>query len=134
MNHRANVTIVGNLINDCTNAQSNNQTRVNFAVGVRTSRKPDGAKYYENDIYNCTMWGPRAERLIQSLKKGALVMVSGAMEMHKWTDRNGSAVTNPSIEVNGAEVLLAPRTGNNGGGYNQTRTTDMDTGAESDPF
>jgi single-strand DNA-binding protein len=64
----------------------------------------------------CSMFGKRGEALAKYLTKGSKVMVSGAMTMREYQDKNGATKT--SLEMNVSELGFAggKREGGSGGG------------------
>lgn len=106
MANEARVSLVGNLISEPKNSVINNSTVLSFPVAVRTTKKQEGSQYYENDIYNVSVWGKSAEYLMQSLQKGTVVWVDGDLQMRTYKDRNGGDHTGPYVTAS----LVKPMT------------------------
>lgn len=91
-----------------------------FSVAVK-------AGYGQNEQtlwMKCGLWGKRAEgKLIDYLKKGQQVAVSGELSTNEWTTQNGEARTDLRIRVN--DVTLLGKAGNS-----DTPPSGKDTPAE----
>jgi single-strand DNA-binding protein len=62
----------------------------------------------------CTIWGKRAESgLIQYLRKGQSVVVTGELVLEEWTDKDGGKRLSAELRV--AEIELAGKGQDSGG-------------------
>lgn len=116
----ATVYITGKLVADPKSTQTNGMSRLSFGVSVMTTRKPEGAKYYETDIYNVTLFGKTADYNQERLQKGTEVDVCGDMMMYTYKNRNGENVTSPSVRGNKIKIRggAKPYNGNNNNNNN----------------
>lgn len=77
-------TVSGRLGGDAEIKQTNNgKTVMNFNL-AETLGFGDQKR---TQWYRCAMFGDRAQKLQQYLKKGAAITVTGEMELREWTDQ-----------------------------------------------
>lgn len=105
MANDAQINLVGNVISEPKTNQWNNSTVLSFSVAVRTTKKQEGSQYYENDIYNVSVWGKQGETLLAAIQKGTMVWVSGDMMMRSYKNRNNETVTSPSVNASTVKIL-----------------------------
>jgi len=75
----------------------------NFSVAVDNQRKPkDGEAKPEAQWFNIIAWQKTAEACNEYLAKGALVFVSGQLQVRDYEKRDGTA--GYAVEVNAREV------------------------------
>jgi len=99
----ASITIAGNLGGDPEmRYQPNGDAVTSFNVAVSHSKKnQQTGEWVENtNWYRCTVWGKRAERVAEQLRKGQKVTVSGNLEAREYTDRNNVQRTSLDLRVN----------------------------------
>ena len=121
MANDAQINLVGNVINEPKTNQWNNSTVLSFSVAVRTTKKQEGSQYYENDIYNVSVWGKQGETLLATIQKGTMVWVSGDMMMRSYKNRNNETVTSPSVNASTVKVLAKGKNS----GYQQRNESTM---------
>ena len=82
--------------------------RLSLATNRRGPQAEDGTPKEATDWHSVFVWGPLAERCVQSLKSGALVFVEGSLSYWQVAKDDGSAYKNA---VHGHEVrfLNSPR-------------------------
>lgn len=70
-----------------------------FSVAVERDfpNKETGEK--ETDFINCVAWRQTAEFIGKYFTKGSMIVVSGRLQIKKWTDDNGIKRTAPEIVV-----------------------------------
>lgn len=102
LNH---ITIMGRLTRDPELRRTGTGTAVtNFSVAVeRDFAAGDGEK--KTDFINCVAWRQTGEFVAKYFKKGAMIAVSGRLEMRDWTDKDGSKRT--AAEINVANAYFA---------------------------
>lgn len=49
------------------------------------------------------MWGERGEKIVQYLKKGTVVAVSGTLSLNEWTSADGTAMTDLVVTTFGVD-------------------------------
>src|SRR5688572_8409700 len=119
----AKVTLVGNLGRDPETRYTPSGT-LNVQFSLATNRRwtdASGQQQERTTWFRVTMWGKRAETLVQLVEQGYLVkgrqvFVSGSLETHEYQDQNNQ--TRTSIDVTADEVLLlgGRQDGEGGGG------------------
>lgn len=87
LNH---ITIMGRLTRDPEyRTTSSNLSVANFSVAVdRDFPGQSGEK--ETDFIDCVAWRKTAEFLIKYFTKGAMIVVSGRLQIRPWTDKDGN--------------------------------------------
>lgn len=95
------VEIIGNLGKDAElkTIGSTGTTVANFSVAAKGSRKED-----ESQWFNCSLFGKRAESLMEWLKKGKQVYIRGELKLRKW-DSNGKSGVDLDVNVDEIELL-----------------------------
>lgn len=87
LNH---IVIMGRLTRDPELRRTGSGLAVaNFAVAVDRDwpNKDTGEK--ETDFINCVAWRQTGEFVSKYFTKGSMIVVSGRLQIKKWTDRNG---------------------------------------------
>jgi single-strand DNA-binding protein len=110
------VFLVGRLAADPELRYTPNGTAVaTFAVAVnRSVRKPDGT--FEDALdgfFDCEIFGPQAEALAESTRKGHEVQLSGSLLQKKFKTNGEQSRTVSKVEIRVAtiaRVMSAPRT------------------------
>lgn len=101
------LTIAGNVGRDSelrqVNTASGTQSVLSFAVAVKSSKKGDDGKYLST-WFDCSLWGKRAETLVQYIKKGQSIAVVGEVELEQYTSSQGQA--GAKMKVNVSNVTL----------------------------
>lgn len=87
LNH---ITIMGRLTRDVELRMTNSGTAVaSFTLAVdRDYSGKDAEK--ETDFIDCTAWKHTAEFVSKYFSKGRMAVVSGRLQMRKWTDKDGN--------------------------------------------
>ncbi len=104
------IEIIGNLGSDSELKVSGSGTSIlNFSVAAKSSRKDD-----ESIWHKCALFGARAEKLAEYLKKGQRVFVRGEYKIRKWEANGKSGI---DVDVTADEVeLLGDKKPATGGG------------------
>lgn len=88
LNH---IVIMGRLVRDPELRRTGNGTAVtNFSVAVDRdfSGKDGGEK--ETDFIDCVAWRNTGEFVSKYFTKGAMIVVSGRLQIRKWQDKDGN--------------------------------------------
>ena len=88
LNH---ITVMGRLVRDPELRRTGSGVAVtNFTVAVDRdfADKQSGEK--ETDFIECVAWRSTAEFVDKYFSKGRMAVVSGRLQMRKWTDNNGN--------------------------------------------
>ena len=90
-------------------------TQFNVAVNQSTKNQQTGEWVEETDWFRVSVWGDRAERTAESLRKGNKVFVEGRFKTREFEGRDGKART--SLEITADSVVnLEKRTREDGEG------------------
>lgn len=94
------ITVSGNIGKDCEQRWTQNSKAIStFSLPVK-----QGYGEHEKVVWvNCKMFGAKAEKLPEYLKKGTKVTVTGEFTMDEWTDRDGAKRSIPVIIVSGID-------------------------------
>jgi single-strand DNA-binding protein len=68
----------------------NGQAKTEFSVATTRSWKKDGAWEEATTWFNIVVWGERAERVADNIKKGMQVFVQGRTENRSWDDEKAN--------------------------------------------
>ncbi len=91
------ITVSGNLGKDC----EQRWTPAGKAVASFSLPVKQGYGEHERTSWViCKMFGAKAEKLPEHLKKGMKVTITGEFVMEEWTDREGNKRSTPVIIVN----------------------------------
>ena len=76
----------------------------------------------KTNFFNCTLWGKSAENLNRFLTKGQKVLITGKIELGKYTDKEGIERTTVDINVDsfGGVELLGSKAQQESGTNNDT--------------
>lgn len=58
-------------------------------------------------FYECSLWGERAEKLVDSFKKGTKLLIEGVSEAGAYVNKDGKAVAVNNFTVDSIEFLSA---------------------------
>ena len=61
----------------------------NFAGGIQEGKDKDGN--WINNAIDCEAWGKSAELIVDKLKKGDSILVSGNLRRQEWSDKETGA-------------------------------------------
>jgi single-strand DNA-binding protein len=138
------VMIIGNLGSDPEMRYTPNGravTQFNVAVNQSTKNQQTGEWVEETDWFRVTIWGDRAERMAESLKKGNKVFVEGRFRTREFEGRDGQKRT--ALEITADSIVNLERRGRdeegsfapagaeasfNGGGSSRTATAPSRSG------
>lgn len=98
------VRCIGHLGNDATkNSTTNGKFAINFRLGVDDSfKRADGTWDNKTIWYECVLW---ADRKIDDLKSGNMVLVTGTPRPNEYTKSDGTKGFGMRITVEGLKVL-----------------------------
>lgn len=66
------------------------QAVTQFTVAVNRSWQANGEWQTSTEWFRIVVWGPRAERLAEVLRKGHKVYVEGRLQTRQWDDASGT--------------------------------------------
>lgn len=67
------------------------------------------------------MWGERGEKIVQYLKRGTVVAVSGTLSLNEWTSADGTAMTDLVVTTFGVDFYTtSSRPSNDDNTYEQS--------------
>ena len=129
-------------------------TQFNVAVNQSTKNQQTGEWVEETDWFRVSVWGDRAERTAETLRKGNRVFVEGRFKTRQFEGRDGQ--TRTSLEITADSVVNlekrnreeegsfggpsgggsgpAPAGGGGGGNVRPTRAPSDDTDLDDLPF
>lgn len=128
-------------------------TQFNVAVNQSTKNQQTGEWVEETDWFRVSVWGDRAERIAEQLRKGNRVFVEGRFRTRQFEGRDGQ--TRTSLEISADSVVNLERRnrdeegsfggpsggagasaggGGGGGGVRPTRAPADDTDLDDLPF
>jgi len=148
------VMIIGNLGSDpeMRYTPSNRAvTQFNVAVNQSTKNQQTGEWVEETDWFRVSVWGDRAERMAEQLRKGNKVFVEGRFRTRQFEGRDGQ--TRTALEITADSIVNLERRarddegsfaapaasgavtgGGGGGGVQPTRPPADDTDLDDLPF
>lgn len=86
LNH---ITVMGRICKDIELRRTGTGTAVaSFTVAVDRDFKSGGEK--ETDFIECVAWRHTADFVNTYFKKGSMAVVSGRLQIRKWTDKDGN--------------------------------------------
>ena len=104
------VTMSGNLTADPDlKFTANGQSVANFTVASNASKKDDTGKWVVTDttFLKCTLWGARAEAIVEVLGKGSAVVVIGKLKQSSYTNTEGKTVSNFEVVVDSVAMDIS---------------------------
>ena len=78
-------------------------TQFNVAVNQSTKNQQTGEWVEETDWFRVSVWGDRAERMAESLRKGNKVFVEGRFKTREFEGRDGQKRT--SLEITADSIV-----------------------------
>lgn len=96
-------SVVGRLTADAEVKHKGNSDMVLFSIANNTGY----GQYACTNFIKCVAWGKQAVSLVQYLKKGKEIGISGVFENRRWTDQNGAQRDGWTLTVQGAINLMA---------------------------
>jgi single-strand DNA-binding protein len=109
------VMIIGNLGSDpeMRYTPSNRAvTQFNVAVNQSTKNQQTGEWVEETDWFRVSVWGDRAERMAETLRKGNKVFVEGRFRTREFDGRDGQKRT--ALEITADSIVNLERRGREG--------------------
>ena len=89
-----NINAIGNLGKDPERKQLGDYPAVGFSLGIKTGKD-------QTTWINCTMFGEnKAELILNSLKKGSKIAVSGKGNLRKYEAQDGSERSSFDLTIN----------------------------------
>ena len=88
-----NITAAGNLGRDPELKTVNGSSIASFSLGVRTAKD-------QTSWGNCSVFGKRAETVMQYFKKGSKVVVTGRGNMRSYKGQDGTTKSSLDLAVN----------------------------------
>lgn len=77
-----------------------------FSLASNERRKSkDGENAEVTTWFRVTVWGRRAELVVQYLSKGSSVYIEGRLRLENWTDREGKERTSLEVEATDVQFL-----------------------------
>ena len=109
------VILIGNLGKDPVyRVTANNRSVADFSMATTESWKgDDGNRQSHTEWHKIVVWGPAANAVRDSLKKGSKVYVEGSLRTRKWTDKEGK--DRYTTEIQSSRVLFLSGRGSEGG-------------------
>ncbi len=104
------VMIIGNLGSDPEMRYTPNGravTQFNVAVNQSTKNQQTGEWVEETDWFRVSVWGDRAERMAESLRKGNKVFVEGRFRTREFDGRDGQKRT--ALEITADSIVNLER-------------------------
>jgi len=104
------VMIIGNLGSDPEMRYTPNGkavTQFNVAVNQSTKNQQTGEWVEETDWFRVTIWGDRAERMAENLRKGNKVFVEGRFRTRQFEGRDGQ--TRTALEITDDSIVNLER-------------------------
>lgn len=93
LNH---ITVMGRLTKDPELRRTGSGKAVtSFTVACDRDFSQNGQK--ETDFIECVAWGKAGEFVDRNFAKGQMIVVSGRLQMRKWTDRNENKRTSAEV-------------------------------------
>ncbi len=97
-----NVAVVGNLTSDPRQGEGDIKV-VNFRMAVNRRRKPGNGQTDEiverTEFIDVECWGPQAENISASLRRGDRTIVVGQLKYDQWNDADGNPKSRVSIKA-----------------------------------
>lgn len=110
LNH---IVIMGRLARDPELRRTGSGVAVaGFTVAVERDAAAQG-KEKETDFIGCVAWDKRGEFVSKYFSKGSMIVVSGRLQMRKWTDKDGNKRV--SAEINASDIYFGESKGRSEG-------------------
>ena len=95
------VILMGRLVRDPEVRQANDKTVARYTLAVDRRFKREGQP--EADFFNCTVFGKGAEFADKYLKQGTKIAITGSMQSHNYTNKDGQKVYSWQVIVDEQE-------------------------------
>ena len=115
------ITVVGRLTADAETKQVGESTLVTFTLANNTGF---GQRACTN-FFKVNAWGKQATSVLEWLKKGKQVGVTGVFENKKWTDQNGVSRDGWTLTVQGAISMMADPKGPQPSAFGPSHNNDV---------
>lgn len=103
------ITLVGNLGKDSeVRTTSSGKSVCAFSVASTKSFKRGDQWEKSTTWFNVSLWGDKAEKFAQSLKKGVRVHVEGELRQNKFTDKTGTERSNYEVVADKVYLVSVP--------------------------
>ena len=93
---------------------------MNGSISVQRNRKPEGERYYPEDLIPFVAFGAQARFMNDYVKRGDAVVVQGSLEVNMSEDQNGQRRTYYSVVVD--SVRGVPRSANDSSAESNNNT------------
>lgn len=103
------VTLIGRIGQNVEAKQVNNQSVASFSLATSEKYTKDGERKELTEWHNCSLWGPRADKLAPYLTKGKQVAVTGSIHYRK-VEKEGATGYYTDIRVDDLEFLSSGET------------------------
>ena len=113
-----NITIMGRMVREpeLRHTQSNTPV-VSFTLAVDRDYQSGGSEK-QTDFIDCVAWRSTAEFISKYFRKGSMAVVSGSLQMRKWTDKNDNSRVSAEVVVSNIYFGDSKKnTGNSEGDY-----------------
>lgn len=103
-------TIIGNVAGEVVVRESSGKKVASFSVAVTDSRfNRETGKWEDDDTIwvRASVWGPWADLVAESARKGDRIMVHGRLKTSRWTDQSGNQ--REGLEISADDVGLSVR-------------------------
>ena len=79
---------------------------VNFSIAINDRYKPKGSSEYKEvaTFINCSYW--LSSKVVQWIKKGAFVQVTGRIGMHVYINNEGNPIGSLDFHVDSIKILV----------------------------
>ena len=117
----------------------NNQAVATFSLAVNRNFKSQNGER-ETDFINCVIWRQQAENLANWAKKGALIGITGRIQIRSYENQQGQRVYVTEVVANDFQLLESrkDREGGQSQGYSQSdfgqNASPMDISDDDLPF
>lgn len=88
-----------------------------FCVAVDRDYTSDPSGEKETDFINCVAWRQKAEFVSKYFEKGSMIVVSGRLQIRKWTDNDGNNRTTAEIVADNLYFGESKKDKSNSGPY-----------------
>ena len=114
------ITVMGRLVKDPELRQTQTGTNVcSFSIACERDYKPENGER-ETDFIDCVAWRGTAEFIHNWFRKGSMIIVSGRLQIRRWTDNDGQ--NRRSAEILAENVY-----------FGEAKARTQDGGTESGP-
>ena len=113
-------TIMGRLVKDPELRRTGSGVAVtSFTVAVDRDVAPKDGGERETDFIECVAWRGAGEFVAKHFFKGKMIVVSGRLQVRRWTDQNGNKRRNTEIVADNVYFGDSKRAEDSSNGYAQ---------------